>query len=66
MGMLNWEKPLTKFEQSFAKLIGTRYAIGVNSGNDAVKVPQPALKMLGNEKGIFLLVNSQKTTFENF
>ena len=44
MGMLNWEKPLTKFEQSFAKLIGTRYAIGVNSGNDAIKVP---LKVLG-------------------
>ncbi|SVD14920.1 uncharacterized protein METZ01_LOCUS367774, partial [marine metagenome] len=31
-------KPLTTFENSFAKLIGTKYAIGVNSGTDAIKL----------------------------
>jgi len=29
-------KPLTKFEKSFAELIGTKFAIGVNSGTDAI------------------------------
>jgi dTDP-4-amino-4,6-dideoxygalactose transaminase len=37
-------KPLTQFEQSFAKLIGTRHAIGVGSGTDAIKL---GLKALG-------------------
>jgi len=37
-------EPLTKFENSFAELIGTKYAIGVNSGTDAIKI---ALKALG-------------------
>jgi len=37
-------KPLTQFENSFAELIGTKYAIGVNSGTDAIKL---SLKALG-------------------
>lgn len=37
-------KPLTQFEQSFAKLIGTKHAIGVGSGTDAIKL---GLKALG-------------------
>ena len=37
-------KPLVEFEQRFAKLIGTRFAIGVNSGTDAIKL---SLKALG-------------------
>jgi dTDP-4-amino-4,6-dideoxygalactose transaminase len=37
-------KPLKKFERRFADLIGTRHAIGVNSGTDAIKL---ALKALG-------------------
>lgn len=37
-------KPLQEFEKSFAKLIGTKYAIGVNSGTDAIKL---SLKALG-------------------
>lgn len=32
-----------KFEKSFAELIGTKYAIGVNSGTDALKLPLKAL-----------------------
>jgi dTDP-3-amino-2,3,6-trideoxy-4-keto-D-glucose/dTDP-3-amino-3,4,6-trideoxy-alpha-D-glucose/dTDP-2,6-dideoxy-D-kanosamine transaminase len=37
-------EPLEKFEKSFAKLIGTKFAVGVNSGTDAIKL---SLKALG-------------------
>lgn len=37
-------KPLQEFEKKFADLIGTKHAIGVNSGTDAIKL---ALKALG-------------------
>ena len=38
-------EPLTRFEESFAKLIGSKYAIGVNSGTDAIKLSLKALKI---------------------
>ena len=41
-------KPLKIFERKFAKLIGTKYAIGVNSGTDAIKL---SLKALGIKAG---------------
>ena len=41
-------KPLEKFEKSFAKLIGTKYAVGVNSGTDAIKL---SLKVIGVKPG---------------
>jgi dTDP-4-amino-4,6-dideoxygalactose transaminase len=37
-------KPLTEFERRFADLIGTRHAIGVGSGTDAIKL---SLKAVG-------------------
>ena len=37
-------KELAIFEKKFAKLIGTKYAIGVNSGTDALKL---SLKSIG-------------------
>ncbi len=37
-------KPVREFEERFAPLIGTRHAIGVNSGTDALKL---SLKALG-------------------
>lgn len=37
-------KPLAEFERRFAALIGTKHAIGVNSGTDALKL---SLKALG-------------------
>jgi dTDP-4-amino-4,6-dideoxygalactose transaminase len=37
-------KPLGEFERRFADLIGTKHAIGVNSGTDAIKL---SLKALG-------------------
>jgi aminotransferase EvaB len=37
-------EPVRKFEERFARLIGTRHAIGVNSGTDALKL---SLKALG-------------------
>ena len=36
-------KPLKIFEKNFAKLIGTKYAIGVNSGTDALKLSLVAI-----------------------
>ena len=41
-------KELEKFEKSFAKLIGTKFAVGVNSGTDAIKL---SLKILGVKQG---------------
>ena len=38
-------KELYKFEKNFAKLIGTKYAIGVNSGTDAIKLSLKALNV---------------------
>tara|TARA_Y100000816_G_C26099522_1_gene582442 strand:+ start:169 stop:1290 length:1122 start_codon:yes stop_codon:yes gene_type:complete len=35
-------KPLQEFENKFAKLIGVKHAIGVNSGTDAIKLPLKA------------------------
>ena len=39
---------LRRFEKNFANLIGTKYAIGVNSGTDAIKL---SLKALGIKQG---------------
>ena len=36
-------KELEKFEKKFAKLIGTKFAVGVNSGTDAIKLSLRAL-----------------------
>ena len=41
-------RELLKFEKRFAKLIGTKYAVGVNSGTDAIKL---SLKVLGIKPG---------------
>ncbi len=38
-------KELNRFEKNFAKLIGTKYAIGVNSGTDAIKLSLKLLKI---------------------
>ena len=36
-------KPVREFEQKFARMIGTRHAIGVNSGTDALRLSLKAL-----------------------
>ena len=41
-------KELLKFEKKFAGLIGTKYAVGVNSGTDAIKL---SLKVIGIKPG---------------
>ena len=41
-------KPLEDFEKKFAKLMNVKYAIGVNSGTDAIKL---SLKVLGIKSG---------------
>lgn len=37
--------PLKEFEQKFAQLIGTKHAIGVNSGTDAIKLSLKVLEI---------------------
>ncbi len=41
-------KPLLQFEKNFARLIGVKYAVGVNSGTDAIKL---SLKTLNVNQG---------------
>ncbi len=41
-------KELKKFENNFAKLIGSKYAVGVNSGTDAIKL---SLVAIGIKRG---------------
>jgi len=41
-------EPLTRFEEQFARLIGCRHAVGVNSGTDAIKL---SLKVCGIKAG---------------
>ena len=41
-------KPLQDFEKKFAKLMNVKYAIGVNSGTDAIKL---SLRVLGVRSG---------------
>ena len=41
-------KPLLEFEKKFSKLMGAKYAVGVNSGTDAIKL---SLKTLGIKSG---------------
>ena len=41
-------KELEKFEKNFARLIGSKYAVGVNSGTDAIKL---SLRVLNVEPG---------------
>ena len=41
-------KPLKDFEKKFARLMKVKYAIGVNSGTDAIKL---SLKVLGVKSG---------------
>ena len=40
------------FEENFAKLIGTKYAVGVNSGTDAIKLPLKYLKPKEGDEAI--------------
>jgi aminotransferase EvaB len=45
-------KPLQEFEKKFAKLIGTKYAVGVNSGTDAIKLSLKALNIKNGDEVI--------------
>lgn len=47
-GQFTCGEPLKEFEGKFARLIGVKHAIGVNSGTDAIRL---SLKALGIEQG---------------
>ena len=49
-------KELKIFEKNFAKLIGTKYACGVNSGTDALII---AIKSLGLKNGDEILITEK-------
>ena len=44
--------PLHEFEEKFASLIGTKYAIGVNSGTDAIKLSLKAIGIVHGDEVI--------------
>ena len=50
-------KPLTEFENNFANLIGTKHAIGVNSGTDAIKLSLKAIG-IGYEDEVITTANT--------
>jgi len=50
-------KALKEFEEKFSKLIGTKYAIGVNSGTDAIKLSLKALGV-GQEDEVITAANT--------
>ena len=50
-------KPLQQFEKNFAKLIGTKFAIGVNLGTDAIKLSLKALN-IGNGDEVITAANT--------
>ena len=45
-------KPLLQFEKKFARLIGSKYAVGVNSGTDAIKLSLKCLNIKPNDEVI--------------
>lgn len=45
-------KELQKFEKKFARLIGTKFAVGVNSGTDAIKLSLKALNIKNGDEVI--------------
>ena len=50
-------KPVAEFERRFAELIGTRHAIGVGSGTDALKLPLKALG-IGHDDEVITAANT--------
>lgn len=44
--------PLQKFEREFAELVGTKHAVGVNSGTDAIKLSLKALGIVPGDEVI--------------
>ena len=45
-------KELKKFEYNFAKIIGSKYAVGVNSGTDAIKLSLRVLNVGASDEVI--------------
>jgi aminotransferase EvaB len=45
-------KPLLEFEKKFASLIGSKFAVGVNSGTDAIKLSLKALDIKNGDEVI--------------
>ena len=59
-GFLTMSKKVTHFEELFAKFIGTKFAVAVNSGTSALEIPLRALKVKG--KTIIIPTNTFMAT----
>ena len=52
-GFLTMGKKVEHFEELFAKFIGTKYAVAVNSGTSALEIPLRALNV--KDKSIIII-----------
>lgn len=59
-GFLTMGKKVHQFEELFAKFIGTKYAVAVNSGTSALEIPLRALNVKG--KSIIIPTNTFMAT----
>ena len=59
-GFLTMSKKVTHFEELFAKFIGTKFAVAVNSGTSALEIPLRALRVKG--KTIIIPTNTFMAT----
>ena len=59
-GFLTMSKKVTHFEELFAKFIGTKFAVAVNSGTSALEIPLRALGV--NGKTIIVPTNTFMAT----
>ena len=59
-GFLTMSKKVTHFEELFAKFIGTKFAVAVNSGTSALEIPLRALGVKG--KSIIIPTNTFMAT----
>ena len=55
-GHLTMSKKVSHFEELFAKFIGVRFAVAVNSGTSALEIPLRALNVKG--KSIIIPTNT--------
>ena len=59
-GFLTMSKKVTHFEELFAKFIGVKFAVAVNSGTSALEIPLRALDVKG--KSIIIPTNTFMAT----
>ena len=59
-GYLTMAKKVSQFEELFAKFVGTKYAVAVNSGTSALEIPLRSLDV--KNKSIIVPTNTEATS----